>query len=52
VPVQDGRRRTVAALGISMSAHAFDTERESLVPTLRDVAERAIPALPEKPEVS
>jgi DNA-binding IclR family transcriptional regulator len=52
VPVQDGRRRTVAALGISMSAHAFDTERDVLVPTLRDVAARAIPALPEKPQVS
>jgi DNA-binding IclR family transcriptional regulator len=52
VGVQDGRRRTVAALGISMSAHAYDVERDALVPTLRDVAARAIPALPEKPEAS
>jgi DNA-binding IclR family transcriptional regulator len=52
VGVQDGRRRTVAALGISMTAHAYDAERDALVPTLRDVAARAIPALPEKPAVS
>jgi len=48
VPVLNGSRQTVAALGISMSANAFEHEREALEPILRDVAERAIPALPEK----
>jgi DNA-binding IclR family transcriptional regulator len=48
VPVYNGRRQAVAAFGISMSAHAFDTEREALEPILREVAERAVPALPEK----
>jgi DNA-binding IclR family transcriptional regulator len=36
-PVLDHRRRFLGAVGISMSRHAFDTERESLQETLRDV---------------
>jgi DNA-binding IclR family transcriptional regulator len=47
VPVHDGRRQVVAALGISMSAHSYATERDVLEPVLREVAARAVPALPE-----
>jgi acetyl-CoA synthetase len=36
-PVLDHRRRFLGAVGISMSRHAFDTERAALEETLRDV---------------
>jgi DNA-binding IclR family transcriptional regulator len=36
-PVLDHRRRFLGAVGISMSRHAFDTERAQLEETLRDV---------------
>lgn len=36
-PVLDRRRRFLGAVGISMSRHAFDTERAQLEETLRDV---------------
>jgi IclR family acetate operon transcriptional repressor len=52
VPVYNGRRQAVAALGISMSPHCFETERPGLETTLRDVAQRTVPAMPEKPEES
>lgn len=41
VPVRNTRGRAVAALGISMSARAFELEREPLSEALRDVAEQA-----------
>jgi len=36
-PILDHRRRFLGAVGISMSRHAFDTERAALEETLRDV---------------
>jgi DNA-binding IclR family transcriptional regulator len=36
-PILDHRRRFLGAAGISMSRHAFDTERAQLEETLRDV---------------
>ncbi len=50
-PVLDGRGRAVAALGLSMSARCFDTERDTLAEALVDVACQAsrvlsVPAVP------
>ena len=36
-PILDHRRRFLGTVGISMSRHAFDTERAALEETLRDV---------------
>jgi len=60
VPLFTRRRQPFAVLGISMSRHAFDEERDGLAVVLREVAERAgrdlaaapVPALPEEREVS
>jgi DNA-binding IclR family transcriptional regulator len=55
LPVRTAEGRAVAALGISMSARAFEVEREALAATLRDVAAKASlvlgsPAVPAVPE--
>ena len=41
LPVRNGQGRAVAALGLSMTARAFELEREPLSEALRDVTERA-----------
>jgi DNA-binding IclR family transcriptional regulator len=43
-PIFDQQQRFVAALGLSTSAHVFDTEREALAAAVLDVARAARPA--------
>jgi acetyl-CoA synthetase len=59
MPVRDAGGRTVAALGVSMSARSFELEREHLAEALREVADDAsvvlgcpaVPAISEDPAV-
>jgi IclR family transcriptional regulator, acetate operon repressor len=43
-PIFDGRRRFVAALGLSTTPHVFDSERHELTTTVVDVARGALAA--------
>jgi IclR family transcriptional regulator, acetate operon repressor len=43
-PIFDERRRFVAALGLSVTPHVFDTEREQLTATVIEVAAGAVAA--------
>jgi acetyl-CoA synthetase len=42
-PIFDARGKFVAALGLSVTAHVFDADRERLAPIVMDVARRATP---------
>jgi DNA-binding IclR family transcriptional regulator len=49
-PIFDERRRFAAALGLSVTPHVFDTERQELAATVMDVARRATALGSERPE--
>jgi IclR family acetate operon transcriptional repressor len=47
--IRDEQGRFIAAIGISLTAHVFDTERDELAQTVIEVAEEAASMLPARP---